>query len=85
MYNLIEYSDAYIKTSGSLWQYYRDEPALDAYGEIMDFPANNNNGASFKLKQQIIGETRNGGFKDVEIIVLLKYLGNFWRTLEMWY
>ena len=83
MYNLIEYSDAYIKTSGSLWQYYRDEPALDAYGEIMDFPANNNNGASFKLKQQIIGETRNGGFKDVEIIVPLKYLSNFWRTLEM--
>ena len=83
MYNLIEYSDAYIKTSGSLWQYYRDEPALDAYGEIMDFPANNNNGASFKLKRQIIGETRNGGFKDVEIIVPLKYLSNFWRTLEM--
>ena len=49
----------------------------------MDFPANNNNGASFKLKQQIIGETRNGGFKDVEIIVPLKYLSNFWRTLEM--
>ena len=26
MYNLIEYSDNYAKTSGSLWQYYKDEP-----------------------------------------------------------
>ena len=26
MYNLIEYSDNYSKTSGSLWQYYKDEP-----------------------------------------------------------
>ena len=29
MYNLIDYSDAYSKTSGSLWQYYTDEPALE--------------------------------------------------------
>ena len=29
MYNLIEYSDNYAKTSGSLWQYFRDEPAND--------------------------------------------------------
>ena len=29
MYNLIEYSDNYSKTSGRLWQYYRDKPALD--------------------------------------------------------
>ena len=29
MYNIIEYGDIYSKTSGSLWQYYRDEPALD--------------------------------------------------------
>ena len=37
MYNLIEYKDAYSKTSGRLWQYYRDEPALDANDEIIDF------------------------------------------------
>ena len=83
MYNLIEYSDAYINTSGSLWQYYRDEPALDTYGKIIDFPANNNNSASFKRKQQITVESWNGGLKDVEIIVPLKNLSNFWRTLEM--
>ena len=50
MYNLIEYSDAYLKTSEGLWQYYRDEPALNANGEVIDFPANNNNSASFKFK-----------------------------------
>ena len=37
MYNLIEYSDAYSKTSRSLWQYYRDEPALNTNDEIIDF------------------------------------------------
>ena len=79
MYNLIEYSDAYSNTSGSLWQYYRDEPALDANGGIIDFPANENNSVSFKFKQQITEQTGNGGTKDVEIMVRLKYLSNFWR------
>ena len=37
MYILIEYSDAYLKTSGSLWQYYKDEPALDNNGSILIF------------------------------------------------
>ena len=83
MYNLIEYIDAYSKISGILWQYYRDEPALDANGEIIDFPANSNNIALFNFKQQITGQTGKCGTKDVEIMVLLKYLGNFWRTLEM--
>ena len=66
MYNLIEYNDAYLNTSGSLWQYYRDEPALDNNGNIIDFPANNNNSASFKFKQEITGETESGGAKDVK-------------------
>ena len=73
MYNLIEYSDNYAKTSGSLWQCYRDEP-------------NNNlaDSESFKSKIKIIGKTpNNGNEKDVEIMVPLKYLSNFWRTLEM--
>ena len=83
MYNLIEYSDAYLKTSGSLWQYYRDEPAIDTNDSIIDFPANDNNSNSFKFKQQITGQTGNGDTKDVEIMVQLKYLSSFWRTLEM--
>ena len=73
MYNLIEYSDNYAKTSGSLWQYYRDEP-------------NNNltNSESFKFKVKITGKTPAAdNEKDVEITVPLKYLSNFWRTLEM--
>ena len=82
IYNIIECSVAYSKTSGSLWQYYRDEPSRNANGEI-DFSANNNNSASFKFKQQITGQTENGGTKDVEIMFPLKHLDNFWRTLEM--
>ena len=50
MYNLIEYSGAYLKTSGSLWQYYRDEAALDNNGNIINFLADNNNIKLFKSK-----------------------------------
>ena len=53
IYNSIEYSDAYSKISGSLLKYYRDEPVLDNYGNIIDFPANNNDSVSFKFKQQV--------------------------------
>ena len=73
MYNLIEYSDNYSKTSGSLWQYYKDDP-------------NDNlaNSESFKSKVKITGKTpAAGNTKDAEIIVPFKYLSNFWRTLEM--
>ena len=54
MYNLMEYSDAYQETLGNLWQYYRDQPALDNNTNIVDFPSDNNNSISFKFKQQII-------------------------------
>ena len=50
IYNLIEYSDVYLKTSGSLSQYYRDEPALDNNDNIIDFSDDNNNSTSFKFK-----------------------------------
>ena len=56
MYSLIEYSDIYSKTSGSFWQNYRDEPALNDNGNIIDFPNDDNNSISFKFKQQITGE-----------------------------
>ena len=83
MYDLTEYSDIYSKTSGSLWQYYRDEPALDGNDNIIDFPADNHNSISFKFKEKITGQTGNDGTKDVEIMVPLKYLSNFWRSLEI--
>ena len=49
MYNLIEYCDNYSKTSESLWQYYRDEPALTDAGTITNFPGTC---GSFKFKQK---------------------------------
>ena len=74
MYNLIECSDAYSKTSARLWQYYRD---VANNGNIIDFPANNNNSVSFKCKQQVKGKTGNSSTKNVEIMVSLKYLSTF--------
>ena len=50
VHNLIEYSDSYSKASGSLWKYYRDEPALTDNGDIKSFHIGNNNSASFKFK-----------------------------------
>ena len=82
MYNSIEYSDNYAKTTGSLWQYCKDIPARDNNDEIIAFDTNNLTD-SFKFKAKITGQTGNDGTKDVEIIVPLKYLSNFWRTLEM--
>ena len=83
MYNLIEYSDNYSDTSGSLWQFKRDE-----------VPANNadltiDNSQSFKYKAALLGKTANAvnntnsSVKDAKIVVPLKYLSNFWRSLEM--
>ena len=69
MYNLIEYSDNYAKTTGSLWQYFRDDPVDDDDIE---------NSKSFKSKTKIKGKTPNDdNEKDVEIMVPLKYLSNF--------
>ena len=76
MYNLIEYSDNYAKTTGSLWQYCKDIPARNANGEIIIFSEDNTTD-SFKFKANITGQTGNGGTKDVEIMVPLKYLSNF--------
>ena len=72
MYNLLEYSDNYSKTSESLWQYYKDDPN-----------DNLTDSESFKSKVKIAGNTPAGNTEDVEIIVPLKYLSIFWRTLEM--
>ena len=82
MYNLIKYSDNYAKTSGSLWQYCLDIPAVNMNNEIVDFTINNRTD-SFNFKVKITGQTGDDGTKDVEIMVPLKYLSNFWRTLEM--
>ena len=79
MYNLIEYSDNYSKTSGSLCQFCKDIPAVDNNNAN----AENNLTDSFNFKVKITGQTGYDGTKNVEIMVLLKYLSNFWRTLKM--
>ena len=82
MYNLIEYSDNYVKTAGSLWKYCKDIPTRNDNNGIVVFGRNNLTD-SFNFKAKITGQTGNNGTKDVEIMVPLKYLSNFWRTLEM--
>ena len=78
MHNLIEYSDNYSDTSGSLWGFKRDEIVNNA--DV----TNNDNAPSFKYKANLIGNTENNGTKNgVKIAVPLKYLSNFWRSLEM--
>ena len=86
MYNLIEYTDNYSKTSGSLWHYYIDEPFFNPDGYIADFPADNNNSASFEFKTKIVGRIGKNGRKDAKMRVkmpTLKHLSNFWVTIEM--
>ena len=83
MYNLIKQSGTYSKISGRLWQFYRDEPAINNNNNNIDFSDNNDNSISFKFKQQITGQPGNCGTKDIKIMTQLKYLSNFWRTLEL--
>ena len=75
MYNLLEYSKNYKKTTGSLWNYYRDEPSnsLNTYSE------------SFKYKTKIVGKTpqNNDSLTNAEVVIPLKYLSNFWKNLNI--
>ena len=83
MYSLIEYDDNYSKISGSLWQCCKDIPAVDNNGNIIDFNRANASDL-FNLKTKITGQTYNNWRIDnVEIMVPLKYLSNFWRTFEI--
>ena len=83
IYNLIEYSGNYSKTSGSLWQYCKDIPAVTNDGNIVIFNGANNTD-SLSFKSTIIGTTNDDGdIGNVEIIIPLKYVSNFWRTLKM--
>ena len=82
MYNLIEYSDNYQDSSATLYQYKRDEPP-EAYA-VADLTINNS--SSFKYKVSLLGNPVLDGAvakKSVKIVVPLKYLSNFFRSLEM--
>ena len=85
MYNLLEYSKNYEKTSGSLFNYYRDEPKEHTLG-VGNYAVNNSirNSKSFDYKAKIVGSLAAGELeKYVEIAIPLKYLGNFWRSLDI--
>ena len=85
IYNLLKYSKKNKQTAGSLWNYYRDEPSNPL----------SINSESFKYKTSITGNTYNVGDdednydankfakNETEIVIRLKYLNNFWRTLNI--
>ena len=87
MYNLIEYSKNYRKTTGSPCNYYRDDPNNHPTNNYNADPIKNS--ASFKYKSSITVKTPDNDkdndnlIEDVEIIVPFKHLSNFWRTLDM--
>ena len=83
MYNLIEYSDNYSDTSGSVWHFKRDEQNMNNGKPVDVITADS---SSFKYKSSFfktLEDDDNGVFKNVKIAVPLKYLSNFWRSLEM--
>ena len=85
MYNLLEYSKNYEKTLISLFNYYRDEPK--DYNTDDDNPINVSirGSKSFDYKANITGSLADGELEkqDVPIAIPLKYLGNFWRSLDI--
>ena len=96
MYNLLDYSKIYRKTIGYLYNYYRDELSDDNIPANNVFDNKNVvNSNAFKYKSKIIGNTCNKapgnagydvnevGKQKIELAIQLKYLGNFWRALNM--
>ena len=84
MYNLIEYSENYLDTSGCLWQFKRGKSHVTNTRNPNNVPKATS--TSFKYKSSFFKTLEDGDnelFKDVKIAVSLKYLSNFWGSLEM--
>ena len=86
MYNLIEYSDNYQDSSATLYQYKRDEPPED--DAVADLTADNSGSLKYKIKllgniPQVNPDAARVGRLNVKVVVPLKYLSNFFRSLEM--
>ena len=82
MYNLLEYSDNYADSSGSLCQFKRDEQDITAAG--IPNAVTTNNSTSFKYKLSLLGAPNAiGALENAKIVVPLKYFSNFFRSLEM--
>ena len=83
MYSLIEYSNNYSDTSGSLWKFKRDEVLAKNADLAID------NSQSLKYKAALLEKAAdavndtNSSVKEAKIVFPLKYLSNFWRSLEM--
>ena len=87
MYNLLEYSDNYSMTSGSLWNFYKDDVNDNANENNAANNRINNNKTTtskfFEYKTKIIGrKPADNNTLDTEVVVPLKYLSNFWRFLN---
>ena len=85
MYNLLEYSDNYAGSSGSLYQFKRDESPMNNAGNPLNVALDNS--ASFKYKASLLGKAdyddgNDRSLKNTKIVVPLKYLSIF-RSLEM--
>ena len=86
VYNLIEYSDNYQDSSATLYQYKRDEPP-EADG-VADLTATNSDSLKYKIKllgnvTEVAGDAAGVRRLNVKVVVSLKYLSNFFRSLEM--
>ena len=86
MYTLIEYSDSYADSSGSLYQFKRDESPTNDDGNLLNVALGNS--TSFKYKASLLGKVddddgNDRSLKNTKIEVPLKYLSNFFRSLEM--
>ena len=86
MYNLLEYSKNYEKTSGSLFNYYRDEPSeitIGAGNNARNISIRNSKSFDYKTKTTESLDVGEDEKEDVTIAIPLKYLGNFWRSLDI--
>ena len=86
MYKLIEYSDSYQDSSATLYQYERDEPPEG--NTVADLTANNSDSFKYKVKllgniPQLAADAARVGRLNVKVVVPLKYLRKFFRSLEM--
>ena len=86
MHNLIEYSDNYQDSSATLYQYKRDEPPED--DAFADLTADNLDSFKYKIKllgnvTEVAGDAAGVRRLNVKVVVPLKYLINFFRSLEM--
>ena len=86
MYNLIDYSDNYQDSLATLYQYKRDEPPED--DAVADLTADNSDSFKYKIKllgnvSKVAGDAAGVRRLNVKVVVPLKYLSNFFRSLEI--